>query len=181
MRRCPVAPPAGPRREHPRAGPPPGASTGWTPPAAPAWGADPTVNAAAAPAAAPRAESRGIGAAAIVGVVLIVVGVIALADAVLPGWVSGAILGPAVILALGAALLVSSIRRTADDAPAAASPSQSRRARSERHPPRSGMSPTTQPVDPAAFDSTTGTTTSPPTRVEHSRPDHPRSHDGSHN
>ena len=64
-----------------------------------------------------RRESRGIGAAAIVGMVLIVVGVIALADAVLPGWVSGAILGPAVILALGAALLVSSIRRTADERP----------------------------------------------------------------
>ena len=103
----------------------PGTSNGWTPPAAPAWGVDPTVNAAAAAAALPQAQGRGIGAAAIVGVVLIVVGVIALADAVLPGWVSGAILGPTVILVLGVALLVSSIRRTADDVPAAASPSQS--------------------------------------------------------
>jgi phage shock protein C len=100
----------------------PGAATGWTtPPAAPAWDPEPAVN-AAAPAAKQQSESRGIGAGAIVGVVLIVVGAIALADAVLPGWVGSALLGPAVILALGAALLVSSIRRDADVAPAAAAP-----------------------------------------------------------
>ncbi len=99
----------------------PGTSTGWTtPPAAPAWDPEPAANTAAAPAARQRAGSRGIGAAAIVGVVLIVVGSIALANVVLPGWVSGAILGPAVILALGAALLVSSIRRTNDEASVAA-------------------------------------------------------------
>ena len=109
----------------------PGASAGWTPPAAPTWGPDPawnpdpSVNATAAPAARQRAESRGIGAAAIVGVVLIVVGVIALADAVLPAWASGAILGPAVILALGAALLVSSIRRNVEGAAAVAAPAPS--------------------------------------------------------
>ena len=101
----------------------PGATAGWTtPPAAPVWGPEPAANAATEPRARQRTEGRGIGAGAIVGVVLIVVGVIALADAMLPGWVSGAILGPVVILALGASLLVSSIRRDADDAPAAAAP-----------------------------------------------------------
>jgi phage shock protein C len=134
----------------------PGTSNGWTPPAAPAWGVDPTVNAAAAPAAVPQAQGRGIGAAAIVGVVLIVVGVIALADALLPGWVSGAILGPALILALGAALLVSSIRRTADDAPAAAS-SQSNEL-GVSGPATEWDVTDTQSVAPAAVDATTGTT-----------------------
>jgi len=75
----------------------------------------------AAPSYAPaRAQSRGIGFGAIVGLVLIVVGVIALADAALPGWVAGAILGPAVILTLGAALLASSLRWRRDEAPQAA-------------------------------------------------------------
>jgi phage shock protein C len=96
---------------------PSGAPAGWAPPAAtPAWGQQPGV----APAPAARAESRGIGAAAIIGVMLIVFGAIALADAALPGWVAGAIIGPAVILALGAALLVSSLRRQGADV--AASP-----------------------------------------------------------
>ena len=96
----------------------PGASTGWTtPPAAPVWDPEPAVNAATEPRVPQRAEGRGIGAAGIVGIVLVVVGVIALADVMLPGWVSGAILGPAVILALGAALVVSSIRRDAAEAP----------------------------------------------------------------
>ena len=137
--------------------PAPGTSNGWTPPAAPAWGVDPTVNAAAAPAAVPQAQSRGIGAAAIVGVVLIVVGVIALADALLPGWVSGAILGPALILALGAALLVSSIRRTADDAPAAAASSQSNEL-GVSGPATEWDVTDTQSLAPAAVDATTGTT-----------------------
>jgi phage shock protein C len=86
-------------------------ATGWAPPATPAWGQQ----AGVAPAPATRSASRGIGAAAIVGVVLIVFGAIALADAALPGWVAGAIIGPAVILALGAALLVSSLRRQEAD------------------------------------------------------------------
>ena len=99
----------------------PGAATGpaggWdTPQTPPAWGTGPaTANAAhggyAAPPAPQRVEGRGFGAAAIVGVVFIVIGAIALADAALPGWAAGAIMGPAVILALGAALLVSSLRR----------------------------------------------------------------------
>ncbi len=72
----------------------------------------------AAPSYAPaRAQTRGIGIGAIIGLVLIVVGVIALADAALPGWVAGAILGPAIILTLGAALLASSLRWNRDEAP----------------------------------------------------------------
>ncbi len=94
---------------------------GWTtPPAAPAWNPAWSAGAAPDPRASRRSESRGIGAAAIVGVVLIVIGAVALADAALPGWVGGAVIGPAVILALGAALLVSSLRRNADEAPAVA-------------------------------------------------------------
>jgi phage shock protein C len=100
----------------------PGVSTGWTtPPTAPVWDPNPAVNAATEPRTRRRTEGRGIGAGAIVGVVLIVVGIIALANVVLPGWVSGAIVGPAVILTLGAALLVSSIRRDNEGAPVAAS------------------------------------------------------------
>jgi len=106
-------------------GPASGPAAGWSaPPAAPAWNAP--WSAASPPAAVGRAGTRGLGAGAIIGVVLIVFGAIALADAALPGWVFGAILGPAVILALGAALLVSSVRRRDDEAPvtpAAPSPS----------------------------------------------------------
>ncbi len=143
----------------------PGASTGWTtPPAAPAWDPAPAVNHAAAPAASPRAKGQGIGAAAIFGIVLIVIGVIALADAVLPGWVAGAILGPAVILALGAALLASSIRRTADGVPTAAAPTPSAEPAS-----RDDLIATAQPwdatdtqaVDASNFGSTTVTAVAP--------------------
>ena len=89
-----------------------GAPAGWsTPPAAPAWNPGWDASTYAAPRARSGAGGRGIGAAAIVGVVLVVVGSIALADAVLPGWAAGPILGPAVILALGAALLAASLRR----------------------------------------------------------------------
>jgi phage shock protein C len=103
-----------------------------TPQAAPAWGTGPasantgpatypgpaTFAGYSAPLATRQAESRGIGAAAIVGVVLVVIGAIALADAALPGWVAGAVIGPAVILTLGAALLVSSLRRQPGEAAA---------------------------------------------------------------
>jgi len=71
----------------------------------------------AAPVAPSRSEGRGIGAAAIIGGLLIVFGVIALADAVLPGWAAGAIMGPALVLALGAGLLASSLRRRPAEAP----------------------------------------------------------------
>ena len=150
----------------------PGASAGWTtPPAAPVWGPEPAANAAAVPRAPQRAEGRGIGAGAIVGVVLIVVGVIALVDTVLPGWVSGAILGPAVILALGAALLVSSIRRSTDDVPvatAAPAPSAAPAGSAEFTPwnePLAAAQPwdvtDTQSMDPATFGETKGTAIDP--------------------
>lgn len=72
------------------------------------WGAPAT----AAPIAAQR---RGPGAAVIVGVLLVVFGAIALADTVLPGLAAGAIMGPALLVALGAALLAGSVRRTAGE------------------------------------------------------------------
>lgn len=98
--------------EYAQAGSSTGTGTaGWTtPPPSPAWSPDWAARAAEAQAAQ-KARGRGIGAAAIVGVVLIVIGAIALADAALPGWSSAVVLGPAVILALGVAVLVASIRR----------------------------------------------------------------------
>jgi phage shock protein C len=60
----------------------------------------------------PRAETRRGGRAGLyVGIVLIVIGAIALADALVPGWAGVAWFGPAVLVALGAALLAGSIRR----------------------------------------------------------------------
>ncbi len=89
---------------------------GWqTPPTAFGW----------QPAGLPaRPESRGLGAAGIVGVVLVVIGALALTDVVVPGIHAGAVIGPAILLALGCALVVSSVRRRVDDvaAPAAATP-----------------------------------------------------------
>lgn len=149
----------------------PSASAGWTtPPAAPAWGPEPAANAATDPRARQRAEGRGIGAGAIVGVVLVVVGVIALADAMLPGWVSGAILGPAVILALGAALLVSSIRRDGADGPTAAADapdgSVAPVAPATQAVPVSAAQPwdvtDTQSVDPVVDGRSSGTAINPP-------------------
>jgi phage shock protein C len=62
----------------------------------------------------PRADARRGGRAGLyVGVVLIVIGAIALADAIVPGWAGVAWFGPAVLVALGAALLVGSVRRDA--------------------------------------------------------------------
>jgi phage shock protein PspC (stress-responsive transcriptional regulator) len=130
---------------------PPAGTTGWTnPPAAPAWGSAPGWTAAPAAPARPR-QDRAFGAAAIVGVVLIVFGALALIDVAIPSWISGAVIGPAVILALGAALLLSSVRRRPEEAapaPAAA--------------PAAAPAPTTgeatgwevgatQPIDPATY------------------------------
>ena len=62
----------------------------------------------------PRAEMRRGGRAGIyIGVVLIVIGGIALADAIVPGWAGVAWFGPAVLVALGAALLAGSVHRDA--------------------------------------------------------------------
>ncbi len=77
----------------------PPASPEWHP-QAPVWAAQP----------APRPASRGLGIAAITGVVLVVIGIIALAGVILPGIHTGRVIGPAAILALGAALLVASVR-----------------------------------------------------------------------
>jgi len=86
----------------------------------PAWSApqpDPTSAVEwAAPEPRPRPDGgRGGRAGLIVGVMLIVFGAIALVDVAIPGWSAAGLLWPAFILALGAALLVGSIRRTADE------------------------------------------------------------------
>ena len=71
----------------------------------------------AGPSAGPGAggdRRPGPGAAVYAGVLLVVFGTIALADAVIPG-LSGVSLAPALLVALGAALLVGSMRRTAGE------------------------------------------------------------------
>jgi phage shock protein PspC (stress-responsive transcriptional regulator) len=61
-----------------------------------------------------RPRGRRNGAAGIIfGVMLVVFGAIALVDALIPAWAGSVVLGPAFLLALGAALLVGSIRHTA--------------------------------------------------------------------
>jgi len=49
------------------------------------------------------------------GVLLVVFGAIALMGPVFPGWITGAALGPAFVVALGIALLVGALRRPATD------------------------------------------------------------------
>ncbi|HEX5828435.1 MAG TPA: PspC domain-containing protein, partial [Candidatus Limnocylindrales bacterium] len=88
----------------------PGAAPAWSPDWSSQWDAQRTT----------RAERPG-RAGLIIGTVLIVIGVVALADMAIPGWVGGALLGPAILLAIGAALLVASVRR-GEDARAAAAP-----------------------------------------------------------
>jgi peptidoglycan/LPS O-acetylase OafA/YrhL len=125
--------------------------------AGPAWSPDYPSRSAAEAQAARQSRGRGFGAAAIVGVVLIVIGGIALADAALPGWSSAVVLGPAVILALGAALLVASIRRQSEPA---AVPSGSAATGAGDAPGATPAAPfpaatyqgtDTQPVDPTAL------------------------------
>jgi phage shock protein PspC (stress-responsive transcriptional regulator) len=115
---APNAPSAGPAWGQGYAGYPPAPpASGWaTAGAAPstgyaATGAAPANTWGAYAAPQPRVESRRFGAAAIVGVALVVIGGIALLDAVVPGWVAPAALGPAILIAIGAAFVVSSIRR----------------------------------------------------------------------
>ncbi len=97
----------------------PGAPAGWgqppTAPGAATW--SPDWNAQYEAERAARAERPG-RAGLIIGTVLIVFGVIALADVALPSWIGGALFGPAILLAIGAALLVVSLRKP--DAPVAA-------------------------------------------------------------
>lgn len=86
------------------------AQTGWVDPAwtgGQGW---------TTPAPEPATEGRrGPGAAVYAGVLLVVFGMIALADAVIPG-LAGISLAPALLVALGAALLIGSIRRPANQA-----------------------------------------------------------------
>ena len=105
------------------AAPAAGAPGSWDQPAptTPAWSPDWAANAQAEAHARRRPQGRGLGAAAIVGAVLIVIGGLAFIDAVFPGWSGAVILGPAVVIALGAALVVASIRR-GDDTVAAQVP-----------------------------------------------------------
>jgi phage shock protein C len=107
-----------------------GGTTGWGQPptapggAAPASGASsaawsPDWNARYEAERAARAERPG-RAGLIIGTVLIVFGAIALAGVVLPGWISGALFAPALLLAIGAALLVVSLGRRDGQVPSGA-------------------------------------------------------------
>ena len=98
------------------AGTPPGQGWGNPAPAAPQWGSDWQAHAAAER----RARGRGPGGALIVGTILVVFGVIALADSVIPAWAGAVVFGPALVIALGAALLVASVRRRDGGSAAAA-------------------------------------------------------------
>jgi phage shock protein C len=90
------------------AGPGAPAAPGWSS-APPVWDARWAVPSDQHPAPS-QARPRSVGIGAIVGVVLVVIGVLALVDVAIPGWVAGPLIGPAVILTLGAALLVASLR-----------------------------------------------------------------------
>ena len=99
----------------------PGAAyaTGYAAGGAPAW--TPAWNAEYEESRAARVERPG-RAGLIIGTVLIVFGVIALADVVIPGWLSGALVIPGLFVALGVGLLVASLRGSSDRAPASAAP-----------------------------------------------------------
>jgi hypothetical protein len=84
---------------------------GYATSANPAWSPDWAAQAAAERQARELARGRGPGAAVVVGTVLIVLGGIALANSMLPGWASAQFVWPALIVALGAGLLVASTRR----------------------------------------------------------------------
>ena len=88
-----------------------GGAAAWNP----AWNAEYERSRAA------RTERPG-RAGLIIGSVLIVFGVIALADVVIPGWLSGALVVPGLFVALGVGLLVASLRGSSEPAAAAAAP-----------------------------------------------------------
>jgi phage shock protein C len=94
-------------------------ATGYAAGGAPAW--NPGWNAEYERSRAARTERPG-RAGLIIGSVLIVFGVIALADVVIPGWISGALVIPGLFVALGVGLLVASLRGSSEPAPAAAGP-----------------------------------------------------------
>jgi phage shock protein C len=60
-------------------------------------------------------DRRGGRAGLFFGVLLIVFGAIAMANVLIPGWAISGLLWPGFIVALGAALLVASIRRTSPE------------------------------------------------------------------
>ena len=86
-------------------------ATGYAAGGAPAW--NPGWNAEYEQSRAARTERPG-RAGLIIGSVLIVFGVIALADVVIPGWLSGALVIPGLFVALGVGLLVASLRGSSD-------------------------------------------------------------------
>ena len=117
-------------------------ATGYAAGGAPAW--NPAWNAEYERSRAARTERPG-RAGLIIGSVLIVFGVIALADVVIPGWLSGALVIPGLFVALGVGLLVASLRGSSEPATAAAArprpphrPRSSRPSRSPRRPMRRG-------------------------------------------
>jgi phage shock protein C len=83
---------------------------GWT--TSPGWDATGGWNASAGQ---PGTTPRGAGAGFYAGVLLVVFGGIALASTLIPAWAGAIHLGPALLVALGAALLIASTRRTADE------------------------------------------------------------------
>jgi phage shock protein C len=92
--------------------PAPGYAPGTAAPAGdPAWNAG--WNAEYERSRAARAQRPG-RAGVIIGTVLIVFGAIALADIVIPGWISGALVVPGVFVALGVGLVIASLRGRAD-------------------------------------------------------------------
>jgi len=155
---------------------------GWSQAAGPVGG---TYDAGAAPAWSPdwssqwearraaRAERSGRGGL-IIGTVLIVFGLVALAGVVVPGWISAAMFWPALLLGLGAALLVASVggsRRTTSMPPVGTAPSSAappdaaasvETAESSLTEAERAATPPSPPVaDPTAWESD-ATTTFPP-------------------
>ena len=94
-------------------------ATGYAAGGAPAW--NPGWNAEYERSRAARTERPG-RAGLIIGSVLIVFGVIALADVVIPGWISGALVIPGLFVALGVGLLVASLRGSSEPVVATAAP-----------------------------------------------------------
>lgn len=82
----------------------PGPIAGWT--TNPGWTGYP---------AGQPAHRRGAGAGFYAGVLLVVFGALAMANSVIPGWAGSVHLGPILLVALGAVLLVRSMRNTADE------------------------------------------------------------------
>ena len=127
-----------------------------TPPApgaVPQWNPDWAARAAAEEEARRRARGRGLGIGVIVGVVLIIFGAFALVDVVLPAWSGAALFGPALLIALGAAFLVGSVRIRPEPAPVAA-PEAS--AANVAYAPAPSAATAAEPVPPASTDPVTG-------------------------